>query len=273
MNKTKIEWCDSTWNPVTGCLHECEYCYARRIATRFGTIKEIIDSAAEEGIELSDAYFRNPEYFTVLEAPIRDENGKIEPYPTNFYPTFHRYRLDEIRNKTAPQNIFVCSMADLFGAWVPDEWIEEVFAACEKAPQHRYLFLTKNPARYHELAQAKKLPKKDNFWYGFTTTTPNAPFWWSDYHNTFASIEPILEAFPAAGKCLVKKVGWVILGAMTGSGSKKHQPRKEWIEPLVEDAQDLAVPVFMKDSLIPIIGEENMVREFPWERQAAKAGR
>lgn len=30
MNKTKIEWCDSTWNPVTGCLHNCNYCYARR---------------------------------------------------------------------------------------------------------------------------------------------------------------------------------------------------------------------------------------------------
>ena len=33
--KTKIDWCDSTWNPVTGCLHGCEYCYARRIAERF----------------------------------------------------------------------------------------------------------------------------------------------------------------------------------------------------------------------------------------------
>ena len=35
-NKTKIDWCDATWNPVTGCLHDCEYCYARRIAERFG---------------------------------------------------------------------------------------------------------------------------------------------------------------------------------------------------------------------------------------------
>lgn len=36
MNKTKIDWCDSTWNPVTGCLHGCEYCYARGITKRFG---------------------------------------------------------------------------------------------------------------------------------------------------------------------------------------------------------------------------------------------
>lgn len=35
VEKTKIDWCDSTWNPVTGCFHECEYCYARGIAHRF----------------------------------------------------------------------------------------------------------------------------------------------------------------------------------------------------------------------------------------------
>ncbi len=35
MNKTKIEWCDSTWNPVTGCRHGCEYCYAKHMANRF----------------------------------------------------------------------------------------------------------------------------------------------------------------------------------------------------------------------------------------------
>ena len=35
MNKSKIEWCDYTWNPVTGCLHGCEYCYAPGIANRF----------------------------------------------------------------------------------------------------------------------------------------------------------------------------------------------------------------------------------------------
>ena len=34
--KTKIDWCDATWNPVTGCMHGCEYCYARKIAERFG---------------------------------------------------------------------------------------------------------------------------------------------------------------------------------------------------------------------------------------------
>lgn len=35
MNKSAIDWCDFTWNPVTGCPKGCHYCYARRQARRF----------------------------------------------------------------------------------------------------------------------------------------------------------------------------------------------------------------------------------------------
>lgn len=56
-----------------------------------------------------------------------------------------------------------------------------------------------------------------------------------------------------------------IIGTMTGPGSKHHQPKKEWVKSLCEDASALCVPVFMKDSLAPIMGEENMRREWPWE--------
>ena len=35
MNKTRIDWCGYSWNPVTGCLHGCPYCYAKKIAMRF----------------------------------------------------------------------------------------------------------------------------------------------------------------------------------------------------------------------------------------------
>lgn len=121
---TRIDWCDATFNPITGCLHGCEYCYAKRIAERFG-IKP----------------FGNVEPTELLEPVVL--NDKAEPYPLGFSPTFHRYRLDEPQHWKKPRTIFVCSMADLFGDWVPDEWIKAVFDACEKAPQHRYLFLTK----------------------------------------------------------------------------------------------------------------------------------
>lgn len=246
MQKTKIEWCDSTWNPVTGCLNGCEYCYAQRIAKRFGRGKN------DGGIH-------------VLEEPIR-RDGTKDPYSFGFAPTFHRYRLNEFAKKKRARTIFVCSMADLFGDWVPDEWIEQVLDACAKAPQHRYLFLTKNPNRYLELARAGILPGQDNFWYGTSVPTPDTLFWWSDFHNTFVSIEPMLEAFPPAEDSTAKKVGWAIMGAMTGPGSKKHQPKKAWVESFLSDAVADGIPVFMKDSLIPIVGEENMKREFPWGR-------
>jgi protein gp37 len=38
MNKTKIEWTDYSWNPITGCKHGCWYCYARRLCLRFPKI-------------------------------------------------------------------------------------------------------------------------------------------------------------------------------------------------------------------------------------------
>lgn len=155
-------------------------------------------------------------------------------------------------------------MADLFGSWVPDEWIEEVFAACERAPQHRYLFLTKNHQRYLDLAAVGKLPSNDNMWYGTTVTSPDTMFFFSEAHHTFISIEPMMERlFAEAG--VTKLADWVIIGAMTGPGSSMHQPKREWIEEVVSSADSADVPVFMKDSLIPIIGEEKMCRDFPWK--------
>ena len=143
MKETKIEWCDSTWNPVTGCFHGCEYCYARGIAKRFGGASRTdyegdCDWCAEAEGRIHD-----------LHDPVEDpDRGKSKaPYPFEFDPTFHRYRLKQPKVWHEPRVIFVCSMADLFGEWVPDEWIDEVFKVCEEAPQHTYLFLTKNPSR------------------------------------------------------------------------------------------------------------------------------
>lgn len=48
---TKIDWCDSTWNPVTGCLHGCEYCYARCRKVRWAcAVREaILSNVRAEG--------------------------------------------------------------------------------------------------------------------------------------------------------------------------------------------------------------------------------
>lgn len=215
--KTKIDWCDSTWNPVTGCLHGCEYCYARRIAERFGGCWRLDlpadtswrKNVGERGLMGDYARHRNgkchvldePEIECGVIDPPSGYRGKVKPYPYYFDPTFHRYKLKEPQRWKKPRNIFVCSMADLFGDWVPDEWIAEVFKACEKAPQHRYLFLTKNPARFGSINgwnhRYNNEYAKDNMWFGTTITRQyelnrmlKLPY--GDAH-TFLSVEPILE--------------------------------------------------------------------------------
>lgn len=260
MNKTKIEWCDSTWNPVTGCFHGCEYCYARGIAERFKPFD--LPHLTEKGV---------CERLNELDTPIitacKDGKDRVCAYPYGFEPTLHRYRLGEYEKKKA-RTIFVCSMADLFGSWVPDSWIEEVFAACEKAPQHRYLFLTKNPQRYIDLARAGKLSAKDNMWYGTTATTPDEQFFWGGAWHTFVSIEPILRDYTGeiGGMCDTF-AQWVIVGAETGKRKGKVIPEKSWIEEITKTCIEKNICLFMKDSLIPIAGEENMFRELPWDRE------
>ena len=265
-SKTKIDWCDSTWNPVTGCLHCCEYCYARRIAERFGRATIAVcgeDGYAEYGgMTCADGNLHELEY------PYEDYGkGCTAPYPFEFDPTFHRYKLDEPQRWKKPRNIFVCSMADLFGEWVPDEWIKQVFEACEAAPQHRYLFLTKNPKRYVHLYEKGIMRTNRSFWYGSTATRSNEPFFYcripDDNPNTFCSIEPILEPFVAVPE-IIRKLDWVIVGAETGNRKKKIVPQKEWIEEIADECKRCRVPIFMKESLRGLMGAE-FRQELPWE--------
>lgn len=259
MNKTKIDWCDSTWNPVTGCLHGCEYCYARNIAHRFGGFTELEDTDLDyEKICESN--------IVEIEKPLKylNSKGKIRKtaYPFFFKPTLYRYKLDEPQKWKKGRNIFVCSMSDLFGSWVPDNWIEEVFNACEKAPQHNYLFLTKNPARYTEF---KNLPTSKNMWYGTSITNPRTFFFYGKDVNTFLSIEPILEPFGKFGDALKSGlVKWIIVGAEAGRRKDKVVPKRDWIEQIVEDCRKYDIPLFMKSSFAEIWGEP-LIQEFPKE--------
>lgn len=266
MDKTKIEWCDSTFNPVTGCLHGCEYCYAKSIAERFGGYTYC---------GAFSAYVAHDKQLWDIETPFRFHDGRTAVYPFEFEPTMHRYRLDIPERWTRPRTIFVCSMADLFGDWVPDEWIEAVFAACEKAPQHRYLFLTKSPKRYGDLAKAGKLPKKENFWYGTTITGEHDAESIYDLRSckehegvkTFVSVEPLIEPMWWNTRDRIAEMDWVIIGAETGKRSNKVVPAQEWVLSIAGNADVHNTPVFMKDSLVPVVGEVNMRREFPWKSE------
>lgn len=257
MKKTKIEWCDSTWNPISGCYRGCPYCYAKGIANRFGGA----DVSGRWEIEAENLiHVLNEPFFKT------DNNGIIKeaPYPFYFEPTFHRYKLYQLTHMSQ-KNIFVGSMCDLFGEWVPKSWITEVFNACLKGPSNRYLFLTKNPRQYLYLAEDCLLPEDDNFWYGTTTEKTTDLAFWSKHHHTFVSVEPILEPF--ATDCgltsTVDTADWFIFGAETGHRKEKVVPERWWIHDAVQQIRSKNKPVFMKDSLKEIWGEP-LITEFPW---------
>jgi protein gp37 len=259
MNKSKIDWCDYTWNPVTGCLHNCPYCYAKGITERFAshveTNRECIDNEQLQSgpcYELSEAWTRD---------------GFIQPYPFGFAPTFHGYRLMEPKKKTKGVNVFVCSMADLFGEWIPDEWISNVFKACEEEPQHNYMFLTKDPERYAELFHKGILVNKPNYWYGTTRTTSSSSAYVTNdksNYNAFFSVEPLHKKWDMSEfeNKAFKRVQWVIIGAETGNRKDKTIPEKSWVEDIVIECKAAGVPVFMKSNLAAVWGN-NLLQEYP----------
>lgn len=267
MNKSKIEWCDHTWNPITGCRHNCPYCYARRMTARFaGDVRLNLMAKKDYATEAAGD---NSESVFILEKPMLNETGNTLVYPFGFEPTYHRYRLNHPEKLKMGNNIFVGAMADMFGKWVPDNWIKEIIQVCIENPIHNYLFLTKNPERYTEIGVPVGLK---NMWYG-TTITCDADADRFNYLpagcNTFVSIEPLMGDIVAKHNVMFRQVNWIIIGAETGRNKDKVVPEFEWIKDIVLEADRNAVPVFMKDSLIEIVGEKNMRREFPKQLQVS----
>jgi protein gp37 len=110
---TKIEWCDSTWNPISGCTpisEGCQHCYASAMVKRFPNL----------------------------------HGGLAIPFSM---PLIHRDRLEAPLHWRKPRRIFVGSMTDMFHEDVKTEWIVSVLKVIAACPQHIFLFLSKRPER------------------------------------------------------------------------------------------------------------------------------
>lgn len=267
MNKTRIEWCDFTYNPITGCRHACEYCYARRQAQRFcGDIR--LNKASDQLQSIPDTGL------WILDEPFKNNQGKVIPMPVGFEPAFHRYRLPMPAQKKKPANIFVGSMADLFGEWVPDEWIREVLAACAAAPWHNFLFLTKNPDRYYQLGDGDEaiIPEGGcSGWFGASAATEEqAQDAWENLNCTWMSLEPLHGDFSEEfftyddryTQATRRRWEWIVIGAETGSSKNKIKPKREWIQNIVDQCHSTETPLFMKDSLLEI-WEDPLIQQYP----------
>lgn len=228
-----IEWTEYTWNPIGGCKHACRWtmpdgstaiCYAEEIAN--GVAKRT--------------------------------------YPGGFEQHYWReHMLNEPLELRQPAKIFVGSMADVFGSWVPDEHIARVLDTIRAAKQHTFQALTKNAPRLRQFAD--QLPP--NLWVGvsvppsiFKGKTLSAdqqtrmlngtlkvlseipvPVRWLSIEPLSFDVSPILAQYPGA-------IQWAVIGAAS-NGKRKYQPEKVWVEKALAVLDEQKVAVFFKGNL------------------------
>jgi len=272
MGKSKIEWCDRTWNPVTGCTQispGCANCYAKRMTERF---------AGPWGLDT-----KNP-----------------------FAVKLHPEKLEEPLRWKKPSKVFVCSMSDLFHEDVPFSFIEGVFEVMEEACQHTFLVLTKRPARMASFMAWYEKECSDpsvgmfwnvakNIWIGVTAENQEQ----ADKRipillqipaaKRFVSVEPMLGpvnlndyeqgrsrftchnncnkeseetclSYENTGKCF-KGIDWVICGGESGPNARPMHP--DWARGLRDQCKAAGTPFMFKQwgEWAPYINEEKFTHD------------
>ena len=172
-------------------------------------------------------------------------------------PEYYEQKL-KILERGKPGNWLLTGMSDLC-AW-KEEWLEATFQKLRENTRHEAIFLSKRPDL---LKIDTDLP---NAWFGVTITR-KSELWRlqalkenvraKHYHVTF---EPL---FDDPGEIDLTGIDWIVVGTMTGTMKKKVHTEPAWAYSLTEQAHDKGIPVFMKEDLVPIIGEENMIQELP----------
>ena len=210
MATSKIEWTESSWNPVTGCTkisEGCRNCYAERMARRLKAMGQ-------------------PNY----------RNG--------FKVTCHPHTLTLPLKWKKPRTIFVNSMSDLFHEEVPLEFLDEIFFTMNEARWHTFQVLTK---RAEYMAQISgRFNWSPNIWMGVTVESAKHVDRMDFLRDVpaavrFLSLEPLLGPIPDLN---LDGIDWVIVGGESGPGARPM--RKEWVLEIRDRCLNVGVPFFFK---------------------------
>jgi len=212
MARTKIEWTENTWNPVTGCTKissGCKFCYAEVMARRLKAMGQ-------------------------------------EKYRNGFKLTLHPETLQEPYFWKKPRMIFVNSMSDLFHKDIPIDYIQKVFKVIKENPQHVFQVLTKRAEilRYYDSEGWLEWPH--NLWMGVTIENEAVLNRIDHLRNTgarikFLSCEPLLSPL---NNLNLKGIDWVIVGGE--SGRTPRPMKEEWVIDIKEQCKNANVAFYFK---------------------------
>lgn len=200
MNRTKIEWCDYTVNPVQGyCPMACPYCYARRFYDRFHLDKTI---------RYDDSVWHTGEPIGKPTPGSRIFVGStIELFGDWIEPEWLRMIFGYCRAYPQHTFIFLTKKPENLVHWVP--W-----------PDNAWVGTTMENGGCFDsrVAHLCKVEAKVRF----------------------ISFEPLLGPirFISFDDFIVREPDWIILGSMTGPGSSSHQPRQEWESLKTQDEKE-----------------------------------
>lgn len=209
-NRTKIEWTECSWNPVTGCTKVsagCQNCYAATFAKRLKAM-------------------HNPRY----------ENG--------FEVTVHEDLITAPLKWKSSRKIFVNSMSDLFHEALLDDLILRIFETMNKASWHTFQVLTKRSERLRALSS--RIKWTDNIWMGVTIENEDCVYRVEDLKKIdakikFISAEPLLTALDSLS---LEGIDWIIVGGESGHNCRPID--KKWVVDIRNRAQKANVPFFFK---------------------------
>ncbi|MDP2335739.1 MAG: phage Gp37/Gp68 family protein [Bacteroidota bacterium] len=212
MATTKIEWTESTWNPITGCTKittGCKYCYAEVMARRLQAMGQ-------------------------------------EKYLNGFELALHTETLKEPYTWKKPKMIFVNSMSDLFHKDVPVEYIQKIFRVMKDNPQHVFQILTKRADVLHYYDSEGWLDWCHNIWMGVTVEDSTVIKRIDLLRETWArvkflSCEPLLSDLPNLN---LQNIDWVIVGGE--SGRTPRPIKEEWVLNIQDQCNAQSVAFYFK---------------------------
>ena len=207
---SKIEWTETTWNPVSGCSKisaGCLNCYAERMAHRLKAMG-------------------NPNY----------RNG--------FDVTLHPHLIDAPLKWRNPRLVFVNSMSDLFHEEVPLDFIQVVFSTMKSAHWHTFQVLTKRSERLLQLAPELNWPA--NVWMGVSVEDADVVdridhLRLVDTAVRFLSLEPLIGPLPDLD---LRGIHWAIVGGESGPGARPME--SDWVVDLRDQCRAADVAFFFK---------------------------